>query len=754
MRKSLRPLLLLAACVLVAVVLRDYLGSRRMDARLMPELLPVLPEEVAAQAQSWRWTQTTGDSTHIEVRADGFVQDAEGTETDLRGVVLRIFHVDSASYDRVESAAMRMLEDGKLFSEGETTITLGIPQDGGEESPVVVTTSGVTFEPTDNRAHTDRAVRYKFRDSVGRSQGATYDAVSGMLRMQSQAYLERHGASQGVPDTRIWAGELHYSEQAARIALRGGARIERGRRWLECESGLLWLDEGRVARLEADNAIGGEDALGRESRFATRRLRADFGPGGTLERIHGHGDTKFESSGGAQHLTIRAGAMDLHYALGASTGESELRRAEAREAAQAYMGAVAEEGFRNSLESDVLVLHMAPGQAAVDRVVTLRRGRLEQRSAGAPGPSRTLEAGRIQVNFGPGSRIEGVTGQGDARLVQRDSQDGATALKAWSEGLVASFDSDTEEILEIHQSGGFRFEEGGRRGRAAEARFDVVCGLVALQGKATVSGQGSTVSARRIELVRATGRLEAEGDMAAALSQSGAAGEVAPRVGLFSAQEPVYATADALTSDPESGRLEYRGRARLWQRHHRVDADAITIDRSSRSLAAQGRVSMTWSEPEAVNSEEPATVSVRAASMRYEEPTRIATFTEQVDFQRGGMRVRADRLQAVLAAGELGGRLESALASGAVQIAELSGDAGSLGFGDQALYRPSASEIVLTGQPARVVNVDGAEARGASLTYRTAGDRLLVLGQGAERAYSYRPSPDRAVAASSAPPRQ
>ena len=35
---------------------------------------------------------------------------------------------------------------------------------------------------------------------------------------------------------------------------------------------------------------------------------------------------------------------------------------------------------------------------------------------------------------------------------------------------------------------------------------------------------------------------------------------------------------------------------------------------------------------------------------------------------------------------------------------------------------------------------DGTESEGASLTYRIAGDRLLVLGQRAERAYTYRPA--------------
>ena len=81
----------------MALVVRDYVDSSNSASGFSPDPLPVLPKEIAAQSQSWRWTQTTGDSTHIEVSAEDFAQASDGLETDLRGVVLKIFREESGT---------------------------------------------------------------------------------------------------------------------------------------------------------------------------------------------------------------------------------------------------------------------------------------------------------------------------------------------------------------------------------------------------------------------------------------------------------------------------------------------------------------------------------------------------------------------------------------------------------------------------------------------------------------------------------
>ena len=198
-------------------MVRDYLASR-YPAGAVSGLLPALPEQFAAQAQSWRWTQSTGDSTHIEISAEDFVRGADGRRTFLRDVTLRVFHEDTGKHDRVESAAMHMLEGGKLLSDGETVITLGVSDIEGGPEPVEVTTSEVIFDPDSNSASTHRDVRYEFADGEGSSRGAVYNASTGIVHMLADVRLVRFDA----------AGETRVQNSGRRDGLRRAGLKDRG----------------------------------------------------------------------------------------------------------------------------------------------------------------------------------------------------------------------------------------------------------------------------------------------------------------------------------------------------------------------------------------------------------------------------------------------------------------------------------------------------------------------------------------------
>ena len=130
---------------------------------------------------------------------------------------------------------------------------------------------------------------------------------------------------------------------------------------------------------------------------------------------------------------------------------------------------------------------------------------------------------------------------------------------------------------------------------------------------------------------------------------------------------------------------------------------------------------------------------VRSDLMFYDPETGAARFKGAVDYRRQGMRVLADELHTALGADGSGAGMR-AVAVGSVRIADPPDGSGHRAFGDRAEFDVAESEVVLVGQPARILMPDGTESEGASLTYRIAGDRLLVLGQRAERAYTYRPA--------------
>lgn len=733
---------MLAALALLAVVVRDYLGSRTAAGRDSTQAVPTLPEDLSAQSQSWRLAQTIGDSTRMEVSADDFIQGADGLTTDLSGVVLKIFRLQAGSLDRIESDAMRMLADGSLYSDGATLITLGVPADGGTGRPVEVATSGVTFRPSANSASTNRRVDYRFADGAGSSLGAAYDAETGVLQMMSEVRLERFGPTPGEPSAVIRAGSLLYTEEGARIELAGHARIEQGAGWLECDSGEVLMSNGRVSRVDGVNARGGESVADRRTEFSASRLEAEFATSGELARSRGSGTARFASIEAGQRIEVEADSVDLHYEAevgsSSSASPSRLRRVEARGAAQASLHP-SDGGAVSMIESESMLLVLRPGGEQIERVETPGRGTLHQLARGADAPARTLVAGSIRMAYGRVGNLERLAARSGAQLVQRPADQASPELRSWSETLDARFDPETSEIAELRQAGNFGFEEGPRRGSADSARFDLDGDELALEGNASVTSAGGNLSARQIVLARASGRVDAAGDVTGFLIQEPDASGQSATMGMFAGQQPVFLAAGTMVSDPENQILEYRNGARLWQGRNRVDADSILIDQASSSIAARDRVEAAWIA-DGGNGSDPDSLSVvRSGLMRYDAQSGLARFEGAVDFRRQGMRVLGDELQTALGTdGGDAGML--AVAVGSVRIADPPDGTGHRAFGDRAEFDVAASEVVLVGRPARILMPDGTESEGASLTYRIAGDRLLVLGQGEERAYTYRPA--------------
>ncbi len=738
MRRTLHWLLPLAALILLAVVGHDFASTWLERGRRQSQPLPVLPRDVLAQAQRWRWSQTTGDAARIEVSADDFAQSASGARADLEGVVLRIHRDGQAGSDRVESDAMRLLGSGELYSEGPTAIALGVPGSGGGPPDAIIETSGVTFRPAESSARTDRPLRYRFEGGSGRSVGAVYDARDGTLELVSDVRIEREPADRGGIPARVAAGSLQYLEQGGRIELAGGARIERGALWLESQSAVLSLEAGQLRTLVGVAARAGEDGRDRSSRFWGATVLAHFDDQGALIRAEGRGGADFESREAGQRLSVRSGILELGFESEAEASSNPLRWVLARENATATLIS-ADSGLTTALESAALRLTAYPESGNSQRVETLGRGTLRQSAGGGGGPPRTLRANSIELELSDGSQLRSLRADGAVELEQRSGGNDSDTLRTWSDRLQAELDPKTGEMASLRQEGAFRFQERDSRGTASRARFATSGAALELEGGAAVRSAGTSLEASRISVNRATGRVEAQGAVTGSMARSGPADAGAQAGGLFSEEAPVFIAAGRMASDPDSRRAEYEGAARLWQAGNRLDADGIEIDRGAGLVVALGNVTLEWEDASAEGDAPGSLTRVRADRMVYAEATGEAKFTGSVEFQRHTMRIRADVLTATVAAGGQGGT--QAVAEGAVRVADPPDGTGQRGFGDRAEFSAARSEIVLTGTPARLVAADGTRSEAASLTYRASDASLLLLGRGDDRALTQRPAP-------------
>ncbi len=737
MRKTLRVLLLVAGAVLLGYAVSDFSDSRDAREEDAGKTTPILPAEVASKAQRWNWSQSTGESSRVEIFAESYSQDSASGQIDLYGVELQIFHEEGATYDRVVSdTAVFSLDEGKLFSEGETVITLGVPTAGTADSLTEITTSGVNFYTKTNQAHTDQPATYEFDGGRGRSLGAVYESGSGVFHMKSEVYLERFATVAGQGTTRIHAGSLYYHEHEQRIDLHNGVRVERGTQWLESADGVVRLYEGAVRSIEANQAVGGERGESRQLKFETPRFEAYYSDAQVLERLHGYGATTFVSDSDSQTLNVNGDLMSLYYRSIDSGEDSELERVEVRESSRVSVDPRGP-GMRRTIDSEAINLLMRAGGEEIERVETLERGRVELIPVGTPGGHRTLDAERISLDYGDSNHMEKLIATGNVALVREPETGNAAPLKTWSSGLEASFSPDSGEMTRLRQWEGFRFVDGDRRGQAGEGRFDVAANSLDLNGKAEVLDATGRITAHHIVLDQSSKLLVAENGVTSEFSGE-ASKEPIDDGGLFAAGQPVYATAAKMLSHQESGIIEYHGQARVWQGDNRVEAEDITIDRAAQVLTANDRVVTNLTEARA-EGKPGGVVTIFSSDLRYDEQSRRAVFNGLVDFRRQGLQVISDHLTALLVErGAEAGAIKSATADGSVKILETVGGPGRSGAGQRAVYDPVKGEVVLTGQPARVLSSEGDETRGGELTYLVDGDRLQVSGHGAERAYTYR----------------
>jgi lipopolysaccharide export system protein LptA len=776
--KTLRILLLVAVMAMLAVVVSDYLGTQRNGAAGAVTEPSEIPRNLDSKASRWTWSQSSANERKVEIHAATVEQIRDTTLLQLRGVELLIYRTDDNSYDRIVCNSARF--DGEtLYSDEEVTVILGLvagDSGRGKGQPTTIRSTGVTFQSKTGVASTDRYTEYEFDGGSGHSVGSFYDSVHRYFRMNSDAYVERRASTEGQPPLKIRAGELTYYEIGQRVDLKKGASLDRGGQRLEAAEAFVHLEgRGVIRQITATDAHGEEQQASRLVRFETPRMDARYSPQQILEHVYGQGPSVMTSESESSVIRANGNRIDLNYETPAGSSESVLRETYVRESAvleaRPGRGSTAGQGRIRRVSSESLHLKMDDTAQNMEFVETMARGRLDLIPAVPDGSRDVLDADRIKMFYAPGNRMEKLQAAGKVELKRQPRREAANGRKAeplhtHSGGLLGQFDPASGDLRTLRQWGNFRFEQGDRSGRAEEAEFDVAANQIELKNRAEVWEPDSRTAADRLTLDEKSSDFTAQGNVSsvyqekpAAQSSGAGVSEVPPAGGaetspageLFKPSEPVYAAAERMVSNQQTGVLEYHGKARLWQGADRVEAEQIRIERREKKLTAEGNVVSVITEkseaPAAAGESDTASpavspVEVHADAMLYDEATRQVAYNGHVELRREALRVRANDLDAWLAPPEASGsRLDKAVARGAVEIVETAATPGQpqrKGFGERAQFFPGEDKVILEGKPAQVSNARQDTTRGSELTYYLGDDRLLVLGSPQQRSYSLR----------------
>jgi lipopolysaccharide export system protein LptA len=396
-------------------------------------------------------------------------------------------------------------------------------------------------------------------------------------------------------------------------------------------------------------------------------------------------------------------------------------------------------GTERIVHADSIYAKMRPGGEELEQVETRAPGVLDllPMAPGSSQPRRHLEATRMWLEYAPGNAMNTFRAI-DARTRTERAAAGKPVAITSSKDLLARFDPKTGAMTTLEQTSDFRYEEGTQRATASHAVLDQATQQIVLTSagtdKARAWDSSGQVLAKTITMDQATGRMVAEGEVVSTREPEpkAAADGAGP---LMATGVPLHGKAARMTiSDGNSVIIHEgamlqdgkpQGKAVVWQGANRIEGTRVAINRTARTLNADGQVTSILADEADEANPKAVITTVRADKLDYSDKDRLAHYTGTVRLARPGLDVRAGELRAYLAEGS---NLDHMIADGQVNIVQAAPGRTRKASSEHAEYFTVGEKMLLTGgSPVMTDSVKGT-TRGTKLTYTGADDTLLVEG--------------------------
>ncbi len=730
------PLLAVAAAVILAGIAWTFSSTRQAQRDAAPKPPEPISTALNAAASNWEWAYSDKGRPVVEIKAASFTQVKQPPSIELTGVELKIFHTSKSgttTFDRVTSGQARFTPaEGKLYSEGEVEIELGIPEDASPPAKLLkIKSSGVSFDSKTGKAETQRRATFTLNVGEGEAEGASYDPQLRELNLNRKVHLIWRGANPKAAPMRIEAGELLYRENDQQVFLKPTARFTRGGLTMNGGATTVFVDNGEIRLVETAAASGVDQQASRKVEFGADQLRLLFRERGEMDNVQGQGNARVASYSDISRTLVRSRVLDLKFAAG-DKGDSVLTQATANGSATAESHPVERKGVPTPdtriVKADVLEVKMKTGGREIDRLVTHSPGTLDF-LPNRPGlRKRHLEAERMAMSYGAENVIQSFRAVKVTTRTEGDARTQQPAQVTASENMAADFEPKTGDLTRIEQWDNFRYQQGERQAKAERAVLVQATNRMELTGAARIWDLTGSTDADRIQMEQNTGAMTATGNVRTVREAESRGGAPAPGGG----DNRIRATAARMTTADRNLKIRYEGDAVLWQGESRLSGAWIDIDRRTRVLSAGGGI------VNRIANQGQMTV-VEAAAMRYLESDKVAFYEGKVLMTRPQLKVRSQRLRAYLsqASEETGATLpdsgiDRAFAEGAVEIVQTDGARGRTGIGETGDYYAGDNRVILEGAQAQLTETQPGlrpqVTRGRKLTWTGNADKLVVDG--------------------------
>ncbi len=280
-----------------------------------------------------------------------------------------------------------------------------------------------------------------------------------------------------------------------------------------------------------------------------------------------------------------------------------------------------------------------------------------------------------------------------------------------SETTVVVFTRETQEAERVDAQGDAKFNEADRNGQAQNATYTASDTTVRLRGGEPVAWDSrARIKAVEIDTNTTTKITYARQHVETTYYNQEQTGGATP---FEKVKSPVFVTSNEAEFRHDEGLGVYTGDARAWQDDNFVRGDRITIRRDSRRMESEGHVQSALyraRRKDASGNSVVVPVFATSARMFYSDADRLIHYEGDVDIKQGTERMTSEVADVYLQKDQA--EVDHTVAQRNVVVTQ----PGKRGTGDWAQYTAADETVVLTGNPARVVDPEQGTTEGRRMT--------------------------------------
>jgi LPS export ABC transporter protein LptC len=641
--------------------------ARRVQRGASARIGTKLPSGVSVRTEGFTYAATEGGRTKFTVHAKQSLRFEDEKYT--------LQDVDVVVYGAAEGEPTRNVR-GKncMFDQATNDFTCNGNIEVELDEKTTVRTEKLIYNDHAGIVTAPQSATLEQKGTIGIADNFQYAMTTGLLKLDGNVKIRT------ADNVNIETAAALFQQKENWTTMSGGVFIKSTNGWIRGATSRAEMQPGsyqpRVISVDGNVTAEARTQTGGDS----WKLRADWlevtlSQAGAAESLKTRGNVDIEKTAGEMHQRLTGNEVDM------SLNDGKVDVLQARQNARMVLGT------NQTLEASQIWTNATGSVRTTDNSV------LKVGDSTIEGKDFAIENGDTVVTFSTSHTAS----------LKKEGQESS------SDQTRARFDSQTNSLLELVQTGNFRFKTPQYQGSAQKGRFDEGGTVVTLEGSPVVTDAEKRLEAAEIRLNQKDNSFVATKNVSTLMKNP---------------NERILVKAARAEGGADS--MLYIGNVQLWRGDAYIKAERIRA-------AGQGPKANVHAEAASGGKVESHLQNIRATSdtLDYDDSRGVVRYLGHVQAKKQDMILETPDLTANFR----DNTVTEIIASGGVIVTRID----QRGTGERAVYDAATDVVTLTGKNAQIRDRERGLVQGSTLTMKNKGETVSVTGGTGERTITKHP---------------